>query len=124
MEIVMSLSFGQKGQVSFSDEAEMYKFIGYLTKSSVSIQWERNNEQGAWGQEGRMVFSTADVQSHFPNLGYTAGRAGCHSRLNCNEFVQLLLNLGFIKGNLQDIVTIRNNIPKSYQADFDAGCQL
>ena len=120
----MPLSFGQKGQVSFSDEAEMYKFIGYLTKSSVSIQWERNNEQGAWGQEGRMAFSTADVQSHFPNLGYTAGRAGCDSRLNCNEFVRELLHWGFVRGNTQDVTSIRSNIPLVYQTDFDLGCQL
>jgi hypothetical protein len=120
----MSHSFGQKGQVSFRDEAEMYKFIGYLTKSSVSIQWERNNEQGAWGQEGRMAFSTAAVQSYFPNLGYSAGVGSYNSRLNCNAFVEKLVNLGFSLGNTQNINSIRNNIPTAYQNDFDLGCQL
>lgn len=120
----MSLSFGRNGQVSFHDESEMYKFIGYLTKPDVSIQWEKNDEQGAWGQEGRMAFRTADVQSHFPNLGYTAGRGGCDSRLNCNEFVSNLLNLGFVRGNTQGVMAIRNNIPQAYQADFDLGCKL
>ena len=120
----MSLIFGTNSQVSFKDDAEKYSFIGYLTKSVVFIQWENNDQQGAWGKEGRMAFTTADVKLHFPSLGYSAGVGSYNSRLNCNDFVQLLFNLGFIKGNLQDITVIRNNIPTAYRADFDAGSQL
>ena len=56
----MSLIFGKNSQVSFKDDAEKYSFIGYLTKSVVFIQWENNDQQGAWGKEGRMAFTTAD----------------------------------------------------------------
>ena len=120
----MSLIFGTNSQVSFNNDAEKYSFIGYLTQSVVSIQWENNDQQGAWGKEGRMAFTTADVKLHFPNLGYSAGVGNYVFRLNCNDFVQLLFNLGFVKGNQQDIVVIRNNIPALYQADFDTGSQL
>ncbi len=101
-----------------------YSFIGYLTQSVVSIQWENNDQQGAWGKEGRIAFTTADVKQHFPNLGYSAGVGSYDSRLNCNDFVKLLFDLGFIKGNQQKIGVIRNNIPTSYQADFDKGSKL
>lgn len=120
----MSLIFGKNNQVSFQDEAEKYRFIGYLTKSIVFIQWENNDQQGAWGKEGRMAFTTADVKRHFPNLGYSAGVGSYNARLNCNDFVQLLFNLGFIRGNIQNIIFIRSNIPTPYQADFDVGSQL
>ncbi|MDR7656521.1 hypothetical protein [Acinetobacter junii] len=120
----MSLIFGTNSQVSFNNDAEKYSFIGYLTQSVVSIQWENNDQQGAWGKEGRMAFTTADVKQHFPNLGYSAGVGSYDSRLNCNDFVKLLFDLGFIKGNQQNIGVIRNNIPTSYQADFDKGSQL
>lgn len=120
----MSLIFGKNSQVSFKDDAEKYSFIGYLTKSVVFIQWEDNDQQGAWGKEGRIAFTTANVKLHFPTLGYSAGVGSYDSRLNCNDFVQLLFNLGFIKGNQQNIIFIRNNIPASYQSDFDSGCQL
>lgn len=120
----MQLYFGTNSQVSFKDEAEKYSFIGYLTKSIVFIQWENNDQQGAWGKEGRMAFTTGDVKLHFPNLGYTAGVGSYDSRLNCNEFVQLLFNLGFVQGNQQNGTTIRNKIPAAYQANFDTGCKL
>ena len=120
----MSLIFGTNSQVSFNNDAEKYSFIGYLTQSVDSIQWENNDQQGAWGKEGRMAFTTADVKQHFPNLGYSAGVGSYDSRLNCNDFVKLLFDLGFIKGNQQKIGVIRNNIPTSYQADFDKGSKL
>ena len=53
-----------------------------------------------------------------------AGVGSYDSRLNCNDFVKLLFDLGFIKGNQQKIGVIRNNIPTSYQADFDKGSKL
>lgn len=120
----MSLKFGTNSQVSFKNDAEKYSFIGYLTKFVVFIQWENNDKQGAWGKEGRMAFTTADVKLHFPNLGYSAGVGRYDSRLNCNDFVQLLFNLGFVQGNQQNVSVIRNNIPAFYQADFDIGSQL
>lgn len=79
----MPLIFGTQNQVKFSNESEMYSFIGYLTKDCVTIQWEDNDLQGAWGKEGRIAFTTNDVKNHFPKLGYTAGVGSYDSRLNC-----------------------------------------
>lgn len=49
-------SFGRNGQVQFANEHEFYKFWGYLAKSdgSTSLVWEHNENQGAWGSEGRI----------------------------------------------------------------------
>lgn len=120
----MKLIYGQKKQISFSNEQEKYSFIGYITSHGVRVTWERNNEQGAWGEEGRIIFVSPHVEVHFPTLGYSAGNSAYYSRLNCNEFVLELLDLGFVYGNQQNVAVIRNSIPKPYQADFDAGCAL
>lgn len=120
----MTISFGQKDQVEFIDENELYCFIGYLTKTCVVVQWENNQESGAWGNEGRMAFTTDDVKKHFPRLGYSAGVGNYVYRLNCNDFVKVLFDLGFVQGNTQDINLIRNKIHSGYQAAFDKGRHL
>lgn len=120
----MSLVFGKNSQVSFINESEMYKFIGYLAGHPVVIQWENNDEQGAWAKEGRMAFTTSDVRNHFPHLGYSAGVGNYVFRLNCNDFVELLFRLGFSQGNIQNAASIKNSIPVANYADFDAGYKL
>lgn len=120
----MTLTYGEKEQVKFSHEAEKYQFIGYLTNHNVNIQWEDNDLQGAWGKEGRMAFTSEDVKKHFPTLGYSAGVGSYTSRLNCNDFVKVLFDLGFARGKAQDSALIKGNIPDQYQADFDAGTSL
>lgn len=83
-------SFGSKGQIQFANEHEYYTFLGYLAKSdgSTSIVWEHNENQGAWGSEGRIQVHI----SNMPNIGQlaiTAGNGGdVISRINCNEFVE------------------------------------
>lgn len=49
-------SFGSIGQVQFADEHEYYRLLGYLAKSdeSTELAWEHNEQQGAWGSEGRI----------------------------------------------------------------------
>ena len=120
----MKLIYGQKKQISFANVQEKYRFIGYITSHGVGVTWEKNNEQGAWGEEGRITFVSNHVEVNFPNLGYSAGNSAYHCRLNCNEFVRELLDLGFVYGNIQNVTVIKNNIPAPYQSDFDSGCQL
>lgn len=52
--------FGRNKQVSFSCPEEYYELLGFLAKSdgSVSLTWENNEDQGAWGSEGRVCFHT------------------------------------------------------------------
>lgn len=118
------LMYGRNRQINFINLAEKYSFIGYLTNHDAFLQWEHNEQQGAWGSEGRIAFTSDHVQQHFPNLGYTAGVGNYTSRLNCNDFVQELFQLGFIRGNVQNTATIRCNVPANYHIDFDAGCLL
>lgn len=57
--------FGRNGQVGFSCPEEYYELLGYLAKSdgSTSITWENNEDQGAWGSEGRICFHTRRLPS-------------------------------------------------------------
>ena len=52
--------FGRNGQVRFSSPKEYYELLGYLAKSDglTSLTWENNEDQGAWGSEGRICFHT------------------------------------------------------------------
>ena len=119
--------FGTERQIQFADEHEYYSLLGYLAKSdgSTSIVWEHNEDQGAWGSEGRIQIHTPHIPSIW-NLRYTAGNGGnVLQRVNCNEFVDnIRRNHGFVYGKTQNIDTIRNTVPAQYQADFDRGLNL
>jgi len=113
-------------QISFNNESEYYKALGYLAKSdnTTSIHWERNENQGAWGSEGRIHFliTNAPIPGYFK---LTAGRAGIEHRTNCNEFIQnIVTDHCFIMGDTQNIVNIRSTIPASFISDFDSGLTL
>lgn len=120
-------SFGSKGQIQFADEHEFYTLLGYLAKSdgSTSIVWEHNENQGAWGSEGR-------IQVHIPNmpnigqLTLTAGNGGdVVYRINCNEFVEnICTQHGFTFGKTQNIPQIRGMVPNIYLTDFDNGLNM
>lgn len=119
-------SFGKKNQVSFNNEHEYYEFLGFLAKSDskVSIVWERNEEQGAWGSEGRLQFYT-NATPFAANVVSTAGTGNIVFRVNCNEFVQHIKdNHAFILGKVQSEVNIRLTIPSEYLSDFERGLRL
>jgi len=119
-------SFGTRNQITFNNESEYYQALGYLAKydGSSSIHWENNEQQGAWGSEGRIHFY---IQN--PNIpGYfklTAGTGNIIHRTNCNEFIQnLVQNHNFIFGETQNIKSIKNTIPVEYLSDFEYGLTL
>lgn len=64
-------NFGHNSQIQFANEHEFYKFLGYLAKSdgSTSLVWEHNENQGAWGSEGRIQIHTnyASAMADFIN---------------------------------------------------------
>lgn len=119
-------SFGTKNQVVFSNESEYYKALGYLAKSdeTSSIVWEHNEQQGAWGSEGRILFYVQNPP--IPgSFSFTVGTGNIVHRTNCNEFVQhIVTNHNFQYGNTQNIQNIRNTIPPQYLNDFDYGLTL
>lgn len=120
-------SFGTNGQIQFDNKNQYYRLLGYLAKSdgSTSIVWEHNEDQGAWGSEGRIQIYTHNM----PQIGHytpTAGNGGnVISRINCNEFVaNLRVDHKFRYGKTQDIDTIRTTIPDEYLADFESGLNI
>lgn len=120
-------TFGTRGQIRFSCPEEYYMLLGYLAKSdgSTSIVWEHNENQGAWGSEGRIQFHT-DFMPFSANLTYTAGNGGnVIHRVNCNEFIENInCNHNFVMGNTQNYGDIKSTVPLQYTADFDMGFSL
>lgn len=120
-------SFGTNQQVQFANEHEFYSLLGYLAKSdgTTSIVWEHNENQGAWGSEGRIQIHTSNMPNIW-NLSYTAGNGGnVLRRVNCNEFIaNICNNHGFVVGGVQNIANIRNLVPVQYVADFDRGFNM
>lgn len=119
--------FGTNGQIQFDNENQYYQLLGYLAKSngSTSIVWEHNEDQGAWGSEGRIQIHTHNM----PQIGHytlTAGNGGnVISRINCNEFVDnLRANHNFRYGKTQDVDAIRTTIPETFLIDFESGLSM
>ncbi len=120
-------SFGTKNQISFSNENDYYELLGYLAKSggTTSIHWEHNENQGAWGSEGRIHFYVTPPANLNANLSHTAGVNNVVLRVNCNEFVKnITTDHGFVMGKIQNENDIRATIPENYMADFDRGLNL
>ena len=121
--------FGKRNKMRFDSPEEYYETLGFLAKSddSISLVWEHNENQGAWGSEGRIHCHT-NINNFTPPLTrkHTAGRArNVIYRINCNEFVKdIVTNHSFDMGSNQNAVTIRNTIPAQYLADFDRGLNI
>lgn len=119
-------SFGSIGQIQFQNEHQYYEMLGYLAKSdgTSSLVWEHNENQGAWGSEGRIKFYIQNIPLG-ANLILTAGVGNVIHRVNCNEFVQnIATNHAFVMGGNQNINAIRNTVPNQFHADFDRGLNL
>ncbi len=120
-------TFGTRNQVSFNNEHEYYELLGFLAKSddTVSITWEHNEQQGAWGSEGRLEFYTSNIPVTAA-LTQTAGNGGSIlSRVNCNDFVKNINeNHAFVWGKIQPVAQIRATIPAEYLTDFERGLTL
>lgn len=118
------LTYGKKSQLKFNDEDDLFFTIGYLAKIGVfMLKWEHNEQQGAWGSEGRI--HVLQLPSNYPATlknSHTKGVGSVKFRINCNSFVELLQDLGFVRNTKsQNVQTIRSNIPSQYQASFDSG---
>jgi len=119
-------NFGTQNQIRFANESEYYELLGYLAKSdnSTSLTWEHNEDQGAWGSEGRIHFYIQNPPLS-ASLRHTAGVGSIVSRVNCNEFVEnISTHNNFVMGHNQDLNLIRNSIPNQYLVDFDRGYNL
>ncbi len=117
--------FGNFRQIAFENENDYYELLGFLAKPGVcSLVWENNQDQGAWGSEGRIKFYV----SHIPvscSLTLTSGVGNVTYRVNCNEFVaNIVRNHHFVVNGPQNINAIRATIPAQFMQDFDRGLSL
>jgi hypothetical protein len=121
-------TFGTKNQITFTNAQEYYQLLGFLAKNdgSTEIHWEPNDLSGAWGPEGRLHFYVNPPTTLKANLHLTAGNTSILHRVNCNEFVENIINNhNFIEGSTtQNLVSIRATIPHKYIADFEDGLSL
>ena len=83
--------YGAQNQVSFRDLHEYYFALGFLAnEKNAEIRWENNEEQGAWGSEGRIHCLVPEDK--FPQFfRFTAGRGAVYARINCNDYVGALV---------------------------------
>lgn len=118
--------FGKDNQIQFPNENGFYQFLGYLAKSdgSTRIVHENNQNQGAWAHEIRIQVLKPLPRGPW-SVRETAGNGNIISRINCNEFLENIINNhSFVIGDFQNIPQIRQTIPQQYLADFDAGLSL
>ena len=117
------LQYGINNQVSFRDENEYYYALGYLANSeNAEIRWENNEDQGAWGSEGRIHCLVPS--SGFPQcFRFTAGRGNVFARINCNEYVACLVKNHSFNYNSrgQNISKILETVPEKYRESFEKG---
>lgn len=122
------LIFGTKQQIQFDSNNEFFEALGLLAKNdgTTSLHWEHNEEQGAWGSEGRIhvLRNATSFPTYFANA-FTAGTGSILHRINCNEYVEYIVNNhGFQLGGTQNQANIMGAVPLSYITDFNRGLTL
>ena len=120
--------FGKVNKMRFDSPEEYYETLGFLAKSdgSIALVWEHNEDQGAWGSEGRIhCFSNINSFTAPLTRKFTEGRDKIIHRINCNEFVEdLVTHHHFVMGSIQDTALIKTSIPSQYFVDFDRGFNI
>ena len=117
------LRYGSKGQVSFRNLSEYYYALGFLADSSrAELRWEHNEDQGAWGSEGRI--HCLIPENRFPDFfSFTAGRGNVYARINCNDYVETLItehNFSY-NGAWNNVEKIKSTVPEQYLQVFMEG---
>ena len=101
---------------------QFFYVLGILASAKrTSLHLEHNEEQGAWGSEGR-IHCYSDLPLFRPYFKITAGRGDVLGRINCNEYVEELAETyNFSLGRQQDATLIESSVPVQYKADFRRG---
>lgn len=119
------LIFGKRQQIQFNSAEDFYESLGFLSKNdgTTSIHWEHNETCGAWGSEGRIhCYKNTDSFPVYFRSAFTAGNGSIPYRINCNEFVRLIMEKhGFEYGASQNQTKIIATIPANHLEDFYRG---
>jgi|SRR5690554_5315488 len=122
------LTFGTKQQIQFTSDNDFFEALGFLSKNdgTTSIHWENNQNQGAWGSEGRIhCYQNIENFPHYFSNAFSAGVNNIVHRINCNEYISYIVgNHNFQIGHNQDLNAIRNTIPHQNIGDFNRGLLL
>lgn len=118
------LNFEKNNQLQFTTPESYYEVLGFLASSKrTSIHWENNDEQGAWGKEGR-IHCLRDL-SAFPDILqslFTAGTGNILKRIICTDYINhIRLNHNFSLEKCQDISSILSTVPEEYLDAFNIG---
>lgn len=121
-------TFGVKKQIQFSSDNDFFEALGFLSKNdgTTSIHWEHNENQGAWGSEGRIhcYKNTSNFPIYFSNA-FTAGTNNIVYRINCNEYIEYLAKNHAVQlGHNQNVNAILTTIPAANIVDFNRGLTL
>lgn len=122
---MIAKSYGKNSQVEFQDEADFYEFLGFLCRQdgSTRIVWELNDLSGAWTSEGRILFYRDPATSLAVQLQHTAGVGNIKSRVNCNDFVRLIVEQHQFQSDVvhQNVGAVLATIPTEFATDFHRG---
>jgi len=120
----MDLTYGTKDQVTFETEESYYFTLGFLARAhSTELRWEHNEDQGAWGSEGR-IHCAGDTENYPAPLknAFTAGTGNILYRVNCNDYVKHIAeHHKFKMGARQDVDAIKRTVPAEHLASFERG---
>lgn len=120
---MLKLRYGNSDQVKFGNLHEYFYALGFLANMrNAELRWENNEEQGAWGSEGRIHCLVP--QSKFPQFfRFTAGRGNVYARINCNDYVGTLVSSHNFacNGRKNNVESIVSTVPEEYREDFWAG---
>lgn len=123
----MKLEFGRTNIIRFETEGDFYYALGFLAKAGrVELVWENNENQGAWGSEGRIqCYNDIDNFPKELSSRMSAGVGNILKRINCNEYVEYLnTHHNFVRNTrVHNILSISSTVPANYQANFIAGLQ-
>jgi len=111
------LIYTNRKTIAFNDLHEVYETIGMLTAGRYStIKIEKNQESGAWGEEGRIqIYSDLDKFLDPIEARFSAGVGNILVRVNSNAFVEdLIINHGFTIGPVPPTGTVADVIPPTY----------
>ena len=118
----------------FSDEAEYYQTLGFLSKNPdlVVVQTHDNDRSGAWAGQGKL--HTHVSKRLLPPALYRAFMLSGDDRLSVTEYVRNLVeNHGFTRfhdptGNLytfyrypDSVLDVKDTVPSEYEEAFNRG---
>jgi len=117
--------------LGFLSNIRHYQGYGHshsIWDDSISIHFEQNDRQGAWGREGRIHYYKAlpDLQHIFLDL-HTHSSAGVGSiacRINSNNYIEALIyDFGFIPTRTAGRLTVDVYPPNNARASVGATLQ-